>query len=49
MKNDLNNEKDKLLISKLEDKLRFCKNKNKIQTTDFLSLAEQKLVENYLK
>lgn len=47
--NDYKNEKDKILISRLTDKLRFCETKNKIQTTDFLDLSEQKLVENYLK
>lgn len=43
------NEKDKLLISKLSDKIRFCKTKNKIQTTDFLDEMEQKLLKNFLK
>lgn len=49
MKNDYKNEKDKLIISRLTDKLRFCETKKKIQTTDFLDLSEQKLIENYLK
>lgn len=40
---------NKLLISKITDKIRFCETKNKIQTTDFLDQMEQKVVENFLK
>lgn len=47
--NKYKNEKDRLLISKLIDKIRFCETKNKIQTTDFLDEMEQKLLENFLK
>lgn len=47
--NKYKNEKDRLLISKLIDKIRFCETKNKIQTTDFLDEKEQKLSENFLK
>lgn len=47
--NKYKNEKDRLLISKLIDKIRFCETKNKIQTTDFLDEKEQKLLENFLK
>lgn len=47
--NKYKNEKDKLLISKVIDKIRFCETKNKIQTTDFLDEMEQKLLENFLK
>lgn len=43
------NEKDKLLISKIADKIKFCETRNKIQSTDFLDQVEQKLVENFLK
>ena len=43
------NDKVNLLISKIEDKIKFCETKNKIQTTDFLDMSEQKLVERYLK
>ena len=46
--NKYKNEKDRLLISKLIDKIRFCETKNKIQTTDFLDEMEQKLLENFL-
>ncbi len=47
--NKYKNEKDRLLISKLIDKIRFCETRNKIQTTDFLDEIEQKLLENFLK
>lgn len=47
--NKYKNEKDRLLISKLIDKIRFCETKNKIQTTDFLDEMEQKLLENFLR
>lgn len=47
--NKYKNEKDRLLISKLIDKIKFCETKNKIQTTDFLDQMEQKLIENFLK
>ena len=47
--NNYKNDKDKLLISKVMDKIRFCSSKNKIQSTDFLDLTEQKIVENFLK
>ena len=43
------NENDRLLISKIIDKIKFCETKNKIQTTDFLDLSEQKIVESFLK
>lgn len=43
------NEKDRLLISKIIDKIKFCETKNKIQTTDFLDMAEQNLAEKFLK
>ena len=43
------NDKDKLLISKVMDKIKFCETKNKIQNTDFLDMAEQKLIESFLK
>ena len=47
--NSFKNEKNNLIISKIEDKIKFCETKNKIQTTDFLSMTEQKNVENFLK
>lgn len=49
MENKYKNEKDKLLISKVVDKIKFCETKNKIQTTDFLDQMEQKIIEKFLK
>lgn len=49
VENKYKSEKDKLLISKITDKIKFCETKNKIQTTDFLDQMEQKLIENFLK
>lgn len=43
------NEKDKLLISKVTDKIKFCETKNKIQSTDFLDETEQKIVDRFLR
>lgn len=43
------NEKDKLLISKVTDKIKFCETKNKIQTTAFLDQMEQKIVDRFLR
>ena len=47
--NKYKNEKDRLLISRIIDKIKFCETKNKIQTTDFLDMAEQNLSEKFLK
>lgn len=47
--NKYKNEKERLLISKIIDKIKFCETKNKIQTTHFLDQMEQKLVEDFLK
>lgn len=43
------NEEDKLIIAKLEDKYKFCETRNKIQTTDFLDMRQQTIVEKYIK
>lgn len=43
------NEEDKLLLSKILDKINFTKEKNKISNTDFLNLYEQKITEEFLK
>lgn len=42
-------QEDKLLISKIMDKIEFCKQRKTVETTDFLDLAEQKMVENFLQ
>lgn len=46
---DYKNQDDKLLLAKVLDKLEFCKTRNKIENTDFLNLAEQDLVNKFLK
>lgn len=39
-----NNSEERLIIAKLEDKIRFCKTKNKIINTDFLNMYEKKII-----
>ena len=46
---DYRNREDKLLLAKVLDKLEFSKARNKIENTDFLNLAEQDLVDKFLK
>ena len=46
---DYKNQEDKLLLAVGLDKIEFCKSKNKIECTDFLNLAEQDLVDKFLK
>lgn len=41
-------EEDKILISKVLDKISFTKTKNTVQTTDFLNLYEQEIVTKFL-
>ena len=42
-------EEEKLLIAKLEDKIKFCKTRKRPNVTDFLDPAEQFTISNYLK
>ena len=42
-------QEDKLLIAQILDKLEFCKTRNKIESTDFLNLYEQNLVNELLE
>lgn len=44
----LESEED-LLLSKIEDKIKFTKTKNKITYTDFLNIQERSIVEKFLK
>lgn len=46
---DYKNQEDKLLLAKTLDKLEFSKNRNKIEYTDFLNLAEQDLINSFFK
>lgn len=43
------NQEEKLLVAKILDRLEFLKTRNKIETTDFLNLHEQDLVQKLLK
>lgn len=49
MLNDYKNQDDKLLLAKVLDRIAFSKSRNKIENTDFLNLAEQDLVNKFLK
>ena len=42
------NEEEKLLISKVLDKIKFVKEKNRVEITDFLNMYEQKIVKEIL-
>lgn len=51
-KNVLNKYKkpeDKLLLSKILDKIKFCETKNKLQITDFLDLARTRFSRKIFK
>lgn len=43
------NEEDKLLVSKMLDKIELCSKRNKIQSTDFLDARQKLLLEKILK
>lgn len=42
------NIEDKLLLAKLQDKIKSCKNRNKVVNTEFLNLHQNKLVQSKL-
>lgn len=42
------NIQDKLILAKLQDKIKYCKNRNKIVNTDFLNLHQNKIIQNKL-
>ncbi|MBQ9297437.1 MAG: hypothetical protein IJ223_00100 [Clostridia bacterium] len=42
------NQDDKLLISKILDKIKFCETRNRITNTNFLDIREQSLVQKLL-
>ena len=41
-------EDEKLVLSKIMDKINFCETRNKIQVTDFFDLGQKQLVYNFL-
>ena len=46
--NKYKKEDEKLVLSKVMDKISFCETKNKIQVTDFLDLGQKQLIYNFL-
>lgn len=40
---------EKLILSKILDKISFCETRNQLQVTDFLDLAQQQLIVKFLK
>ena len=46
---DYKNQEDKLILAKVLDKIEFSKTRSKISSTDFLNLAEQDLINKFLK
>lgn len=49
LKEKYNDSEECLLISKIQDKIKFTKTKNKITYTDFLNIQERSIVEKFLK
>ena len=47
-KNQFQSDEEKLLIARIEDKIEFCKLKNKIVNTDFLQLSEISIAKKIL-
>ena len=43
------NPEEKLILSKIIDKINFCEKRNQIQVTDFFDLAKQELIRKFLK
>lgn len=46
--NDYKEKDDKILLAQVSDKIEMCENKNKIEYTNFLDLAQIELVQNYI-
>ena len=42
------NIEEKLILAKLQDKIKCCKNRNKIVNTEFLNLYQKNLIQNKL-
>ena len=47
--NNIDSEDDRLLVSKLLDKIEFVETKNSVQTTDFLDIHQKAILEKILK
>lgn len=46
--NKYKNTEEKLMLSKVLDKISFCESKNKLQVTDFLDLSKQEIIKKFL-
>ena len=46
--NDYKEKDDKILLAQILDKIEMCENKNKIQHTDFLDMAQFELVQKFI-
>lgn len=46
---DTNKQEDTLLISKIQDKIKFCATKNKVENTDFLNMHEKEVARKVLE
>jgi hypothetical protein len=42
-------EEDKLIIARIEDKIKFCNTRNKISYLDFMQLNEKSIALKYIK
>ena len=47
--NKYKNPEEKLILSKVLDKIEFCSVRNQVQVTDFLDLAQQQLITKFLQ
>ena len=47
--NKYKNDEDKLLVSKVLDKIKWARTKNKITNTDFLDMYQKKVIDEVLK
>ena len=46
--NEYKNKDDKILLAQILDKIELCENKNKIEYTDFLDMAQRELVQKFI-
>lgn len=44
-----NNNEEKLIIAKLNDKIRFCKTRNRIVNTEFLNMYQENVIKKELE
>ena len=47
--NKYKNAEERLILSKIMDKINFCKTRNQIQVSDFLDLSQKSLIQNFLR